>query len=152
MSLLHNDNIATVRWRSNRCPPTAFKRCVFYSTSLSAFAFLCGKAGILLSLTSGSTLLLKKCVRLFTCKQASAATKLVPRWVTLLSSCFFAQQICVFILTLCPPLLFFFLPLLHIVLGGYLRRAWHRPNRYLPWRLWPPVGENQRLLQRGHWR
>lgn len=59
MSLLHNDNIATVRWCGNRCPPTAFKRCVFYSTSLSAFASLCGKAGTFLSLISGSSLLLK---------------------------------------------------------------------------------------------
>ena len=59
MSLLHNDNIATVRWCGNRCPPTAFKRCVFYSTSLSAFASLCGKAGTFLSLISGSSLHLK---------------------------------------------------------------------------------------------
>ena len=36
------------------------------------------------------------------------------------------------------------------VLGGYLRRAWHWPHRYLPWWLRPSVGENQRLLQWGH--
>ena len=106
MSLLHNDNIATVRWRSNRCPPTAFKRCVFYSTSLSAFAFLCGKAGVLLSLTSGSTLLLKRCVRLFTCKQASAATKLVPRWVSTLLIFFF----CKFALLRLPAIYIFLSP------------------------------------------
>lgn len=36
------------------------------------------------------------------------------------------------------------------VLGGYLRRARHRPNWYLPWRLRPSVGKDQRLLQRGY--
>ena len=45
-----------------------------------------------------------------------------------------------------------FLPLSYrfSVLGGYLRRTRYRPNGHLPRRLWPPVRENQCLLQRGH--
>ena len=38
------------------------------------------------------------------------------------------------------------------VLGGYLRRTRHRPDRYLPRRLRPPARENQCLLQRGYGR
>ena len=41
-------------------------------------------------------------------------------------------------------------PSTFVVLGGDLRRARNRPNWHLPWRLRPPVGEDQRLLQRGH--
>lgn len=35
------------------------------------------------------------------------------------------------------------------VLGDNLRRARHRPLRYLPWGQRAPAGEDRRVLQRG---
>ena len=42
------------------------------------------------------------------------------------------------------------LPPISAVLGSYLRRARHRPDRYLSWRLRPSAGEDKCLLQRGY--
>ena len=36
-----------------------------------------------------------------------------------------------------------------LVLGDYLWRARYWPHRHIPWRLWPPAGEDQCLLQWG---